>query len=512
MKKTIIFTYVTIQDWLVWVLIHNRHIHRLLFAPGLENFRWVIGRWRAWRTFEMAKKRVPAYRKFLRGKSRGAISLIGWTPDFLSIPEMDKHSYILQYPTEERCKDGLIPKAGVVVDESSGSSGTPTSWVRGKVERFASRAILQATFAREIDHPVFVLNAFSLGAWATGMNVSMSLVDVCIIKSVGPDMVKIIDTIKSFGPKYRYVIMGYPPFLKTLADNPHINWKEYNVIAGFGGESLSENMRDYLLTSFKAVYGSYGASDLEINIAAENDFTIALRRELVKNKTLRDALTRTEWGVLPMVFQYNSFGYVIESNEKGELLVTIAGADNISPRIRYNIHDRGHVIRIAELKKLLKEHQAHHVPSAMTLDLPILFYYGRSDLTVSYYGAKITPDSIREILYEHPDLMKRLSSFQLISYEDKSLQKHLLFALEMNKDEDTLDKAKAKELEIEIIEKLQVKNLDFASAYGMATPETIPTLQSYHYKEGPFAGTGMKLKNEYVATLEYEQAHKVGLL
>jgi len=512
MKKIIIFIYVGVQDSLVWMLIHNKNIHKLLFAPGIENFRWVIGRWRAWRTFEMARKRVPAYKKFLRGQPKNLVSLKGWTPDLSSIPEMDKHSYILQYANEEKCKDGMIPRSGVVVDESSGSSGTPTSWVRGKLERFASRAILQTTFAREVDHPVFVLNAFSLGAWATGMNVSMSLVDVCIIKSTGPDMVKIIDTIKSFGPKYDYVVMGYPPFLKTLSDNPDINWKDYNVIAGFGGESLSENMRDYLLKSFKAVFGSYGASDLEINIAAENDFTIALRRELVKNKTLCEALLRTEWGVLPMVFQYNSFGYVIESNDKGELLITIASADNISPRIRYNIHDRGHVLRIIELKKLLKEHNAHHVLSLMKLDLPILFYYGRSDLTVSYYGAKITPDSIREILYEHPELMKRLNSFRLISYEDKSLQKHLLFALEMNKDESMLDKEKAKALESEIIEKLRIKNLDFASAYGMATPETAPSLRCYPYKEGPFAGAGSKLKNEYVATLEYEQAHQVGLV
>ena len=180
----------------------------------------------------------------MRGKSRGLVTLTGWTPDFSSIPEMDKHSYILQYPTEERCKDGVIPKEGVVVDESSGRQRSANQLGTGTSRKICVPCNIAATFAREIDHPVFVLNAFSLGAWATGMNVSMSLVDVCIIKSTGPDMVKIIDTIRSFGPKYRYVIMGYPPFLKTLADNPHINWNEYNVIAGFGGESLSENMRD----------------------------------------------------------------------------------------------------------------------------------------------------------------------------------------------------------------------------------------------------------------------------
>src|SRR6185437_14499297 len=97
MKKILIFAYVTVQDYLVWLLMHNRRIHRLLFAPGFENFRWVVGRWRAWRTFEMARKRVPAYKKFLHGKSRGLIALKSWTPDFSNIPEMDKHSYILHY-------------------------------------------------------------------------------------------------------------------------------------------------------------------------------------------------------------------------------------------------------------------------------------------------------------------------------------------------------------------------------------------------------------------------------
>ena len=41
-------------------------------------------------------------------------------------------------------------------------------------------------------------------------------------------------------------------------------------------------MRAYLLRSFRRVYGSYGASDLEINLAAETDLTIALRRLLAR--------------------------------------------------------------------------------------------------------------------------------------------------------------------------------------------------------------------------------------
>ncbi|MDP9393560.1 MAG: hypothetical protein M3Q27_04530 [Actinomycetota bacterium] len=61
------------------------------------------------------------------------------------------------------------------------------------------RLTLQATFRNYVgDRPVFVLNAFSLGAWATGLNVSTSLADVCTIKSTGPDITKILETMESF--------------------------------------------------------------------------------------------------------------------------------------------------------------------------------------------------------------------------------------------------------------------------------------------------------------------------
>jgi hypothetical protein len=51
------------------------------------------------------------------------------------------------------------------------------------------------------------------------MIVSQSLGELCIMKSTGSDATKIFSTMKAFGPEYRYVIMGYPPFLKSLIDN-----------------------------------------------------------------------------------------------------------------------------------------------------------------------------------------------------------------------------------------------------------------------------------------------------
>jgi len=146
--RRLIFLWVAVQDLVVGRLSRNLSTHRMLFTPGVENYRWVVGRWRAWRTFEMARRRVPAYREYLESVAPGvSVRLDGWIPDLTGIPEMDKASYITAYGIEARCLDGVLPRRGVVADESSGSSGSPTNWVRARDERNAVRLILQATFA-----------------------------------------------------------------------------------------------------------------------------------------------------------------------------------------------------------------------------------------------------------------------------------------------------------------------------------------------------------------------------
>ena len=53
---------------------------------------------------------------------------------------------------------------------------------------------------------------------------------------------------------------------------------------------MSEALRSHLLQFFTRVYSSYGASDLEINLAGENDFTIAVRQLLATRPELGAAL------------------------------------------------------------------------------------------------------------------------------------------------------------------------------------------------------------------------------
>ena len=273
--------------------------YRMLFAPPLTgSTRDWLARRRASAAFFQARRRVPAYGDFLR--EHGALDVADWA----DVPAMDKAGYIARWPIEALCLDGRLPTRGAVIDESSGSSGAASNWVRGEAERRAARKLMQLSSRSSFGEESFILlNAFALGPWATGMNVSMALVDRCVLKSIGPDVDKVVATLKLLGPKYPYVIAGYPPFLKTLIDTADIDWREYNVRAVVGGEGMSEPLRAALNRCFRSTISSFGASDLEINLAVETPFSIALRQAIDAKPALGHDLFGRE--ALPMIFQYD---------------------------------------------------------------------------------------------------------------------------------------------------------------------------------------------------------------
>jgi len=500
MRKFLIFNFLRFAKFGRNLLSNSNTAYLLLFKPGYEAIRWRIGMWKAWRVFDLASKNTPAYQKFLKNAGFSALKISGLTPLLSEIPATDKASYVKKYSIEERCVGGKFPSDGVMIDESSGTSGTPNNWVRGNAERLAVKKALQVALHSIVGKKqVFIINAFALGPWATGMNVSISFVDVAILKSVGPDIKKIENTLNLFGSNYEYVIMGYPPFLKNLVDNAIVNWNKYNIIAVFGGEGLSEGMRDYLGKYFSKVIGSYGASDLEINIAAENEFTISLRKLMLENEELRNRLVKVDSKNLPMIFQYNPLDYYIESNEQGELIITLCRDSNISPKVRYNIHDTGHVIRYPELLKILKELKIplSKLEKSFT-DLPLLFHYGRSDMAVAFFGCKITPQDIQQTIYSIPKLAKVINSFSMITYEDERVNKKLTLALEFTEGLKIPKNLDEKELAVQLFKKLQEVNQDYREIAGIVPKASTPIVELYEYGKGPFAINDIRLKQNYI--------------
>lgn len=492
LRRRVVFSTLALARLFRRALTTSERTYRLLFVPGLERARWRFGKWRAWLAYEQARRTVPAYREFLAANGTPCVRARGLDPDLTAIPVTDKDNYVRRYSIEARCAGGRIPPQGVVIDESSGTSGTANNWVRGPEERAEVKQALQVALHHQLGRePLFVINAFALGPWATGMNVSMSLVDVAILKSTGPDIDKIAATLRTFGPGYRYVITGYPPFLKSLVDTADVNWDDYDLTAVYGGEGMTETMREYLGRTFRKVYGSYGASDLEINLAAENDFTIALRRLLAEREDLLERVGRPEHGV-PMVFQYNPIDYFVESNEAGELVVTVCRRGNAAPKIRYCIRDLGHVVRFPELRRVLADCGVELDGLPPRTDLPLLFLYGRADDSVPYYGCKVTPANVEEAVYSLPELAATVSAFALLLSEDEHANKQLAIALELRPGAaPTADRDR-------IVERLAELNQDFREALRFMPRSAVPTLELHPARTGPFADYDVRLKRRYV--------------
>jgi phenylacetate-CoA ligase len=346
-------------------------------ANKLQWFLALVGRMGAHAVYLKARGTCPAYQDFLA--EMGYEQKGRWRLDRL--PEMTKENYVKKYSIEQRCYGGAIPKAGVVIDESSGSTGMPNNWVRSAAERTDVKRILQLNYQLIYrDSGCILLNCFALGPWATGINVSMSLVEMGILKSIGPDQRKLENTLKLFGPGYRYLIFGYPPFIRAFVDETGLDLSQYQFDLIVGGEGLSEGLRSHLRKYARSVISSFGASDLEINIAVETELTIALRRLCLANGELSKQLFGRD--TPPMIFQYNALDYTIETNGQNELLFTLGRQSGAAPKIRYNLRDSGGSFSFVSLSRVLEHHGILHSSLARRYSsFPLLFVYGRNDAT-----------------------------------------------------------------------------------------------------------------------------------
>jgi len=482
--------------WLLWVIRRiisfDGRAYMLLSIGPLQSLLQRIGLLRAHAVYLKAETRCPAYRDFLM--AQGHKKNRRWM--LSSLPITTKENYVKKYSISERCYDGKLPAAGVVIDESSGSSGVPNNWVRSAEERDDIKRILQLNYQIIYgDSGCLLLNCFALGPWATGMNVSMSLVDVGILKSIGPDRKKLENTLEIFGADYRYLIFGYPPFIKSFVDATRLDLKQYQMDLIVGGEGLSEGLRTHLLQYFKTVISSYGASDLEINIGVETEMTVSLRRLCMESTELCKTLFGRE--TPPMIFQYNALDYIIERSPEGELVFTIGRQTSAAPKLRYNLHDLGGTHTYRGLRSLLGSNGVDILSLAKRQScFPILYVFGRSDLTAPFYGAKVYPTDIEQIVNSDLLLAHNINCFQIVSYEDSAVNKRLKIRLETGPGVEN-DFCAAEKLHKMIFDGLCRVNQDFREVTKMFDPSSVE-IELFQYGTGPFAERDIRIKNMYI--------------
>lgn len=445
-----------------------------------------------------ARKRVPAYVSFLRANDHSLRLL-----RLESFPETSKETYVRSYGFAERCWDGRHPIAGTVVDESAGSSGTPYNWLRSDRElqdvHLDTANWVRWTYPTE---RLFALNAFSMGAWATGMNMGIALSKVCMVKSTGPDLEKIVDTLERFGSGYDYLLCGYPPFLKHVVDEldrRDFDWSGSRVYGLVGGEGMTEALRDYLERRLVKVRSGYGASDIQIGIAGETDLSVQVRKLLVDRADIREAVLGAGETRVPMVFQYNPLESFIEINERGESLVTVNNASVLSPKLRYNVGDEAVTMTRPELARRLARAKVS-LPQAEGWALPFLALFGRSDSTISFMGANIYPIDVEYGLYRDPTLAASIAGFKL-ELAEAGVASRPVVHVHLRPSADVGDRAAAAEvLCAALVDHLAGASRDFDQALRESPDAGDIHVVLHDHGTGPFAGTQGTIKNVYVMT------------
>ncbi len=489
---------------------------KALFTYGPPGGLEFLGRLRAERAAFRAIRRVPAYRRLLRDHDIRADR--AWPLGILhSLPETDKRNYIDCYSMEDRCVGGRFTFVGTTLDESSGSTGRPYDWIRGQRERnIAHRNI--GFFARYIfgAQPLVTINAFSMGAWAAGVNTAAGMNRHGIVKSTGPDLDKIFSTLRLLGPGYRYAICGYPPFLKRMLDVGDADgfpWAEYELHGLVGGEGMAEGLRDYLLERFTSVYSGYGATDLEVGMAAETPVSVAVRRLARADPEVRAALFGDR-SRLPMVFQYNPLIHYLEVNAESEVVATVSRLDLLAPRIRYNVHDEGGLARYHRIGRVLNAHgydldrlgqePAVHgprgpLPWTEPVPLPFVWIFGRRDATISVMGANIYPEDVEATIYRDPDVAGMVHSFQLAVVQDESQTPRPGVFLELTEGA-TVDDAWRADRAVQIRDGVAALSRDYRTSLDEYPEAMLPMVETYALGSGPFAADEGRIKQRRIAT------------
>jgi phenylacetate-CoA ligase len=396
--------------------------------------------------FHSVVESVPAYRAFLQQQGIDAATIQSLA-DFKRLPLINKRNYIQPYALAERCRNGML-EVNDFVAVSSGSTGVPTIW-----PRFVTDELTIATRFEQIFHDSFAADTrrtlavvcFALGTWVGGMYTTSCLRHVAAkgypitIVTPGNNKAEIMRVVAELGPHFEQVVLlGYPPFLKDVIDagrSQGFDWPRYAIKIVTAGEVFSEEWRSLIgeRTGMQNVcYDTaslYGTADAGV-LANETPLSVAIRRFLAE----RPQLARNLFGEsrLPTLCQYDPLVRHFEADQRA----LIFSGENGVPLVRYAILDTGGVLAYEELLATLAPHgfdpqQALGEGARGIRQLPFVYVFGRSDFTVSFFGANIYPENIAIGLERHEIKDWTTGKFVLEIREDSDQNRILAVVVEL---------------------------------------------------------------------------------
>ena len=107
--------------------------------------------------------------------------------------------------------------------------------------------------------------------------------------------------------------------------------------------------------------------------------------------------------------------------------------------------------------------------------LPLLFVYGRGDLAVPFYGAKVLTSDIDSVINNTPILADAFYSFRLSVIEDESLAHFLKLTLQRRRSASAVEftPQQTEEFRSLFFDELKALNQDFREVSKMFTREKL---------------------------------------
>ncbi len=408
----------------------EQHLHTSPQAKVLELFQ------------EVAAK-VPAYKAFLAANNINPVSVQTYA-DFQKLPLINKENYLQPNSLTDLCRDGQLAMCDAIA-VSSGSSGKPTFWSRFITDELqvATRfeQIFKDSFAADRKTTLAVI-CFTLGTWVGGMyttNCCRYLASKgypITVVTPGNNQAEIFRVVKELGNMYQQVVLlGYPPFLKDAIDNgirQGMEWQKYSIKLVMAGEVFSEEWRTLVgerVGARNSCYDSaslYGTADAGV-LGNETPISICIRRFLATHPEA--ALELFGESRLPTLVQYDPLHRFFETIN-GTLFFS---GDNGIPLVRYHIADTGGIITYEAMQEFLAkwgfnlplQGEHHHYR------LPFVYVFGRSNFTVSYFGANIYPENVTVGLEQEEIKEWVTGKFVLQALEDRDKNRFLSIVVEL---------------------------------------------------------------------------------
>jgi phenylacetate-CoA ligase len=396
---------------------------------------------------------VPAYRAFL-GEQGVAPERIRSVQDFATLPLVTKQNYLYRHPLAQLCRGGKLETCDFIA-VSSGSTGKPTFW-----PRFLSDELPIAARFEQVFHDSFLTDqrrtlavvCFALGTWVGGMFTAACCRYLAAkgypitVVTPGNNREEIWRVVRELAPQFEQtVLLGYPPFLKDVIDGgiaAGLDWRPLKVKLVMAGEVFSEEWRGLVgerLGSTDWCYDSaslYGTADAGV-LGNETPLSISIRRFLgAKPEAARQLFGESR---LPTLVQYDPFVRYFEAvpdgDGKGQTLLFTG--NNGVPLVRYHIADNGGLVPYERMIHFLADWRFDPVKELGghgwrgVHKLPFAFVFGRSNFTVSYFGANVYPENI-SVGLEQPGVRELVTGkFVLQAKEGLSEAPHLAIAVEL---------------------------------------------------------------------------------